>query len=162
MAVSVIFIEGHGLGRQAGRTAQNGKSFPSALRIVSRPRCPGDVQFDVVYDDEIEIAVPVKVQEGATGAPPRVGRGLVAKFPVALVAVEDVLSPLCDKQVCVAIIVDIAGANALSPTGVRQSCFFGNVFELQAAQIMVEEVVWLRLATRPPLTRKISGRPSLS
>ena len=100
-------------------------------------------------DDQVEISVAVKVDEGATCAP-ALGReqtaffGLVAERAIALIPVQNILSPLGDEQIGVAVIVDVTGADALSPAGAGDSRFFGDVFELQSTQVVIEERPGLR------------------
>ena len=109
----------------------------------------GQVEVDVVDDYQVEISIAVIVDEGATCAPALGGEqaaffGLVAKRAISLIPVQNILSPLGDEHVGVAIIVDVTRTDTLAPPGTRDSRFFGDVFELQSTQIVIEERLGLR------------------
>jgi len=52
------------------------------------------------------------------------------------------------------------GADPLSPSSEFDSCFFGNVFEFQSTQIVIEEMLWLDGAflDRPGVDQKNVGQ----
>lgn len=45
-----------------------------------------------------------------------------------------------DQQIVVAVVVDVADANALSPTGMDQAGAVGHILELEAAEIAIQVV----------------------
>src|SRR5229473_2332985 len=109
----------------------------------------GQIEVDIVNDYQVEISVAVIVDEGATCAPALGGEqtaffGLVAKRAIPLIPVQDILSPLGDENVGVAVIIDVTRTNALAPSGTRDSRVFGDVFELQSTQVVIEERLGLR------------------
>src|SRR5258706_5212678 len=109
----------------------------------------GQIEVDIVNDYQVEISVAVIVDEGATCAPALIGEqtaffGLVAKRAIPLIPVQDILSPLGDEDVGVAVIVDIPRADALAPSCTRDSRFFGDVFEIQSTQVVIQERLGLR------------------
>ena len=112
---------------------------------LSRPRGRGGVEVQVAGDEQVQVPVTVVVQEAAPGAPPvrRTGdpRALrdVRERPVAVVVVEDALSPVGDEEVVVAVVVVVADAAALSPAGMREARLLGDVGE-RAVAVVVEEV----------------------
>ena len=91
------------------------------------------------------------------------------KRPVALVVVEAVVAVSGDVEVVVAVVVVVADAGALSPAGVGEAGFGGDIGEC-AIVVVMKEVAGGRgrsgLAGSSmcvvPLTRKMSGQPSLS
>src|SRR5882762_1802978 len=142
----IVLIQGNGLSGQTARAAHDGNTLPDTLRVVSRTRRVGEIEIHVVNYHEIEIAIAVEIQEGATSAPTR-GRleqtprfGLILKCSITLVSIENISTPLCNEQIWMAIVVNVAHANPLSPTRVRDSCLFGHVFELQVAEIVIEKM----------------------
>jgi hypothetical protein len=76
---------------------------------------------DVGRHEQIQAAVAIDVQEGGAGVPARsrrrqpAARRDVGEGAVAVVAIEDEASVVGDQQVDVAVVVDVAGADALSP-----------------------------------------------
>src|SRR4029077_2524990 len=114
----------------------------------------GQIEVDIVNDYQVEMSVAVIVDEGATCAPARRGEqtaffGLVAKRAIPLVPVQDILSPLGDEHVGVAVIIDVTRTDALAPPGTRDSRFFGDIFELQATQVVIEKRLGLPAAPQP-------------
>jgi hypothetical protein len=95
---------------------------------------------------QIEKAVAVEIEKGTACAPAcfRSGKpcgfGLVTKRAVPLVAIKDILAPLGYEEVGIAVVVIVAGADALPPTGVREPSLRGYIFELEAAQVVIEKV----------------------
>ena len=111
----------------------------------------GQVEVDIVDDDQVKISVAVIVEEGAP-CTPALGREqtaffrLVAKCAIPLIPVQDILPPLSHEHVGVAVIVDVTRADALPPTrtGTGDSRFFGYILKLQSAQVVIEERPGLR------------------
>lgn len=107
-------------------------------------RSLGRVELDVVDHEKVEKAVAVEIEEGAAGAPARLRRGkatafsFIVKGAVALVVVENVASPLGDEDVVVAVVIDVACADALSPAGVREASFLCDVFKLEPAEVAIK------------------------
>src|SRR5260370_41688058 len=91
------------------------------------------------------MAVAVVVEEGAAGVPAGLRLqqtgllGDVGEGAIAVVAVEDVLAVVADKEIVPAIIVVIADAAALSPSCAGESSFRSDVGEVAVA-IVFEEV----------------------
>src|ERR1700688_2628482 len=111
----------------------------------------GQIEVDIVNDYQVEMSVAVIVDEGATCAPTVRGEqtaffGLIAKRAIPLIPVQDILSPLGDEHVDVAVIIDVTRTDALAPPWTRDSRFFGDLFKLQSAQVVVEERLGLRAA----------------
>ena len=88
----------------------------------------------------------------------------IGESAVAVVAVEDVLSPVSDEQIVEAVVVVIAHANAASPAGLEQSGALGDIGEGAVAIVFVEAIAGAArgIAKRLPERRKISSQPSLS
>ena len=93
----------------------------------------GGIEVDVARDEEIEAAVAIVVDERAACAPadivvPESGLACdVAEGAVAIVVEEDVVSPESDEEIDVAVIVIVAGADALAPAGEGDVSFFGHI-----------------------------------
>src|SRR5580700_3013489 len=125
----------------------------------------GQIEVDVVGDYQVEISVAVIVDEGATCAPALGGEqtaflGLVAKRAIPLIPVQDILSPLGDEHVGVAVIIDVTRTRALAPPWTRNSRFFGDVVELQSTQVVIEERLGLRaVAQAAAIHQKDVGKP---
>ena len=83
----------------------------------------GEIEVDVVGDDEVELAVAVVVDEGAAGAPLFAGAchscllGYFFEGAVALVVEETILAVAGDVEVVEAVVVIVADAGSLTPTG---------------------------------------------
>src|SRR6266403_1311474 len=133
----IVLIQGNGLSGQTARAAHDGNTLPDTLRVVSRTRRVGEIEIHVVNYHEIEIAIAVEIQEGATSAPTRGRReqtprfGLILKCSITLVSIENISTPLCNEQIWMTIVVNVAHANPLSPTRVRDSCLFGHVLKFE-------------------------------
>src|SRR4051812_15814704 len=65
--------------------------------------------------------------------------GHVAESPVPVVVVKRVLAVVADEQVFVTIVIVIADANTLSPSGTRETCLHGDISK-GAIAIIFEEV----------------------
>src|SRR5208283_1203460 len=145
VAVAVVVIQRDGFGRQAHRSTHDRETHPHALAGVAGLGGVGGVELEIVGDEEVEVAVAVVVEKGATGAPTEGTSetaycGLVPKRPVTLVVPQRVVAPGGDEEIDVAVVVDIAGADALAPVGVGDAGFGSDVLEAQAAQVVIKEV----------------------
>src|SRR6185295_1028757 len=116
------------------RAAGHLNTLVAAQARVGR-RSGGEIQVDVVRHEEIETAVPVVIEKGAAGAPPRAGVrdpraiGHLLKAAVAAVVIQTISSPVADEQIVVAVVVVIADAGALSPSARRKPRARGHVGE---------------------------------
>jgi hypothetical protein len=103
-----------------------------------------DIEVDVVGDEEVEVAVTVVVKEGAAGVPASFGlekaglTGDIGEGAIAVVAVEDVLAVVGDKEVVEAVVVVVADAAALTPSAATQAGLEGDIGE-GAIAIIFEE-----------------------
>ena len=144
-AVAPVAVEGVRAAGESERSAGHRDVVVEAVGGLSRPRRGCGVEVQVAGDEQVEVAVTVVVQEAAAGSPPlrRAGdtRLLrdVRERPVAVVVVEDVLSPVGDEQVVVAVVVVVADAAALPPAGVGEARLLGDVGE-RAVAVVVEQV----------------------
>src|SRR5580698_3828742 len=145
VAVSVILVKRDRLSRQTPRTADDRQALPLALRSFSGVRRLGWVEFNVVDDHKIQRAITVEIHKSTPGAPASFsgsqppGLCLVAESAIALVAIENVLSPLCDEEIDIPIVIDIPGTDALTPSRVRQASLACDIFKLQSAEVVVEQ-----------------------
>src|SRR5215813_1413159 len=62
----------------------------------------------------------------------------VGEAPLASIAIERVLSPICHEQIVKAVIIEIAHTSALTPTIPRQIGLFGNVGESPVLVVAVK------------------------
>ena len=170
-AVAVVVIKNIFATLEPRRAACDHHAFIEA-RARFRHRRGRQVHIDIVGDEEIELAIAVVVHEGAAGIPALAIAGDagffadVRKSAVAVVVKENVFAEVSDEQVFEAVVVVVANADALSPTGVGQASFRRDVGESAIAIIFEQMRVGSCPAGKPsrrqPFTRKISSQPSLS
>src|SRR5258708_30841882 len=90
------------------------------------------------------MAVAVVIDEGAAVAPGFARTcdacflAYVRECAVAVVVIEDVFSVVRDVEIFPAVVVVVADAGALAPSGVRKARFFGDVGEGSVMIIMIE------------------------
>ena len=130
------------------------------------------IEGHVVGDEQIEVAVAIVIEEAAARAPAVLDAGHarllgdVRECAVAVVAVEHVSPEVGDEEIVEPIVVVVADATRLTPSGAGQAGFAGHVRE-GAIAIVVEQITGGLPAPaagpdKAPFTRKISGQPSLS
>src|ERR1700735_5385429 len=110
-------------GRKAARSAVDGHAAKHTVLVGSRFGRAGKVEIQVVRYKQIEQAVAIVIDPRASRAP--VGPieahaglpGYIGKRAVAIVVVQDVLSPTGDEQVFEAIVIIVADAHAAGPAG---------------------------------------------
>jgi len=91
-----------------------------------------------VNDNQIEITVPIKVDECAARAPPRLCReesarlGFVTKRAVTLIPVQDVFAPTASRTGLYSHGCRHRRTDTLAPAGMCQARLFRHIFELQA------------------------------
>src|SRR5208283_1435274 len=94
-----------------------------------------NVEVNVGGDEQIDFAVAIEVDEGATRTPGFAGASDtgfcadIAERPVTVVVVQHIFPVVGDEKIFVAVIVVIADANALPPTGMLQAGLQGDVSE---------------------------------
>jgi hypothetical protein len=102
------------------------------------------IELQVVGDVEVEVAVALDVEEGATGtAAGIVDSGLardIAEGPVPFVPEEDVRSPVRDVEIEVAVPVVVACGNPEAEAGVARPRGQGDVLEAPVPQVAPEAV----------------------
>src|SRR6202165_2297848 len=123
VSVPVILIERERFGRQTARAAHHRLSFPLALAGLARVRRVGQVEVHIMDDDQIQKSVSVEIEERAACTPARFWRkqppllSLVLERAIAEISIENVLSPLCDEQIRISMIVYVSDTDPLSPSG---------------------------------------------
>ena len=111
-------------------------------------RSAGGVKLNVVGNNQVQKTIPIEVQKRTSCAPTRLrrrqssGLSLIAKGPVPLIPIEDILSPLGDEDIYVPVVVDVTCAYSLPPAGMRQPCLAGDIFKLQATKVAIEQRRW--------------------
>jgi hypothetical protein len=129
---------------QAGRAAGYLNSFIGTAGGFGERRGL-DVEVDVVGNEEVEIAVAVVVEEGATCIPTsfrlqQTGfRSDVGEGAVAVIAIENVLAVVADDEVVPAVVVVVADTTALTPAAAGKAGFGSDIGE-GAVAIVFEEV----------------------
>ena len=140
---------------ETGRSAGYDDAFVGAWAFFGERRS-FQVEVDVVGDEEIEMAVFVVVDPGAAGVPARFGAGLeqagafgdVGEGAVAVVVIENILAVVGDEEIVIAIVVVVADAAGLSPTGADvEAGTFGDIGE-GAVAIVLEQAAMRLLALR--------------
>ncbi len=143
-AVAKIVIEDIFRPRQAARAAHDGNTLPHAGRPLARRKSGGRIKVDVVGHDQIELAVAIIVDEGAARAPGfAAARDMrffadVGERAIAIVVVENVFAVVRNIQIFEAVVVVIAHAHALTPTGVGQAGSCGDIGERAVVIVAVE------------------------
>ena len=129
--------------RQAARSAHHRDAFPYAGGALAGSGRSGEIEVDVVGDDQIEPAVAIVIDEGTASAPGFAGAGdsgFVADFG------EDTFRG-CDRggfavvgdvKIFPAVVVVIAHADALAPPGGGESGFDGDIREGAVMIVAVE------------------------
>ncbi len=142
-AASEVLEEEIGLSRQSRWTDHDLRPVAPrqrAFRLEQVVPC----RLHVARDVEVEIAVAVRVQEGAAGAPPTRGHaglgGDVLERAVAAIAKEKVRTPVGDVQVEASIPIGVPRADAAAPRRCIDAGLRRHVFELPAAEVAVERV----------------------
>ena len=89
------------------------------------------VEINIARDEQIQVAVAIVIHEGATGVPAdiRVGQagffGDIGESAIAIIVQEHVVSPEGDEEISETVVVVIAGADALAPSGAARRRLFG-------------------------------------
>lgn len=94
------------------------------------------------------MAVAIVVDEGATGIPAletsrgscRYARfiGYIRECAIAVITPKRAIAPITDEEIFMPVVVIVAGAHALAPTGPRHACLRRNVGERAVAVVLVE------------------------
>ncbi len=133
-------------GRHPPRSALDGNALPVAVGVR-----PGDGRVlereaHVVGDEQVQVAIPVVVQEAASGSPARLGvqepRRLrhVREGSVAVVPVEGVLPEAGAEEIFEAVVVVVPDADSGSPTHGTQAGLFRDIGERPVTIVLVEAV----------------------
>src|SRR5579862_8426589 len=69
--------------------------------------------------------------------------GYVRERAIAVVVVEDVLSPIGDEKVVVAVVIVVADANRIGPAGMHQARIPGHVGKGAVPVVLVQAIAWL-------------------
>src|SRR5262249_46343770 len=142
----VVAIEREPARRQASWTAVDWNALPSAVGIFAGPRHCGEVELEVVGDEQVQVAIPVVVDESTSGSPARARfeqarlAGDVGERSIAVVAVQDVLPPIRDEEVLVAVVVIVSNGDRGRPALPRQACLGGDVGESAVAIVLVQAI----------------------
>src|SRR6185369_13053676 len=149
-SISFITVETMPAIGKAARATGYGGIEPAAVRILAGPGSFLQIKLKIVGDEQIKVPVAVLVEEGASRAPApgRVGQsggaGHIREGAVAVVAVEDVLSPAGDEEVLEAIIVIVTDADNAGPACFPQPRTLGYVGESAVAVVLEEPVAGAR------------------
>ena len=87
----------------------------------------GQIDFKIVGDEKIEMAVAVVIHKSAAGAVARFGvhqsglGGHIGEGAVAVIAVEPILSVVGEEEILPAVVVVVAHADALGPAWVGRA-----------------------------------------
>src|SRR5262249_7301026 len=135
---------GAAVDRQALKFARAASGQGSGLQI----------EVDVVGDKQVQVAVAVIIEKGAACAPLGVLgtqaslRGYVGGRPVAIVVVERVAAPVGDEEIIETVVIVIADAHGLAPSGSRQAGLVGNIAKRSVAVVAQQPVRWLPSLSR--------------
>ena len=144
-AVAVVVIErivGHG---QPLRAAYDHDSFPLAVLAASGLWCLTQIEVDIVRDEDIQVAVAIVVDKRTARSPARAGDrqaggpGDIREFSATHVPVEAVVAVVRDQKVRMTVVIEIAHAGGLRPTGTRQSGLLTDFGKVTFAIVAVEQ-----------------------
>ena len=91
------------------------------------------VEIHIVGDEQIEVAVAVVIQKAASRSPALAAAGYarllgnITKRAISVIAVQNVLAPVADKQIIESVVVVVADAAALAPARMGQAGVPGDV-----------------------------------
>ena len=117
----LVVVKDIAIERQAARTATHRNAAIEAIWIGARFRCRGKIEFQIVGDEEIELAVVVVIDKRAASVISdtilsQVGRRRdVFKMTAACIAIENILAPVRDEEIGVAIVIVILPAHTPCP-----------------------------------------------
>src|SRR5256885_2338793 len=107
-----------------------------------RNRSSGQVEIDVVGDEEIEFAVAIVVDKCTAGVPALAVTAharfisYIRERAITIVVIKNVLAEIADEEIFEAVVVVVTNANALSPAGVGYAGLHGNVCECSVTIIL--------------------------
>ncbi len=143
-AVARVAKQQVGVGRQASGPTVHRHALPHAVGTLSHFRSAGQVEPEVVCDEQIDAPVTVVVDERATGPPSRragrEARGArdVLERAVPAIVIQHVLSVVGHREVDEAVVVVVAGTDARRPPHGVQPGSGGDVREGAVAVVVIE------------------------
>lgn len=117
------------------RSAHNRGAFPHASHPLAGLGCGLDIEQDIARYQKIELSIAVVVDKGATRSPRLAiasnsdGDCNFLEIAIALVMAKAVLTGIGDEKIVKAVVIVIAHAHALSPTGELQCRLMGDIGE---------------------------------
>ena len=117
------------------RAAHHAEPFPVAVAAAARRVTHRVGVRDIRRDKQIQPAVAVEVDERAPCIPARARQREsgpardIAKGAVTVVAIQNLIAVVGDEEIDVAVVVVVAGADALSPAPAADSRLGGDVGE---------------------------------
>ena len=157
-AVPDVLEEQIGLAGKPRRADHDARPVaPDERPLRAHDRVPG--RIDVARDIQVQVAVRIRVEKGAAGAPAAGrdtrARGDFIEGAVATVAEQEVRPPVGDVEIETPVVVDIPGAHAVAPGRAVHARLLRHVFEFPSSKVAVEGVpVRDALACR----RELGGR----
>src|ERR1700677_175683 len=148
-----IVIEHVGGGVEAAWTTHHRHPFPDAPLPLSRFGGSLYIEADIVCDHQVELAVAIIIDKGATGSPLSAtsgNPGSPAHFferAIVLIVVEPVGPVIRDVQIIESIIVVITHASSLAPSARGESGSECHVAKRAIAIVVVEMTRGMLLAS---------------
>jgi hypothetical protein len=139
-------VESHRPIGQSARSAEDRHPFPFAVRGFARQWRGGRVEDLVTRDQQVKLAIPIVIQEGATGAPLLCGPGGstprcdVLKAAVTTIAIENIESPIRDIKIRITVVIDISDAYSGAPAGTRQASLLRDVLKPASTSVAIEVI----------------------
>src|SRR6266849_7542502 len=87
--------------------------------------------------------------------------GDVRKCPVAIIAIQDILSPVRNEEIVPAIVVVVANADCGRPSQALQACFFCDVSKRAVAIVSIKSVPGSARLPHPSSTKNENVRPAV-
>ncbi len=167
-AVAIVVIERVVRHGESARAAHDDHALPLAVLAAPRLGSVGEIEVDIIGDKDIEIAVAIVIDKGAARTPSRAGDGQaggltdVREFSGAQIPVEDVVAVVGDEQIGMAVVIEVAHAGGLRPTGAGESGLLAHFGKVTPAVVAVElRRVGAALGSSVvPLAMKMSLEPS--
>jgi hypothetical protein len=145
LSAAQVVIQNIRCAGKAARTAHDGNAFPHATGASTRLGNCCEIEVNVVGGDDVKFAVAVVVDEGTAGSPflPSASYSGLLRYlfesTVALIVIEVVLAVAGDVEVVEAIVIVVAHADSLAPTGGGKARVGRDVGE-GAVVVIVEEM----------------------
>src|SRR4051794_11687609 len=113
---------------KSARAAKYFQTFPATKRICAGKKGSLQIELHVIGDEQIKIAVVIVIEKSTTGTPAGCARHRqtllrcnIFETSAAEIAVQNIVAEIRDQHIGHPVVVEIPGADALTPTRRRQA-----------------------------------------